>query len=78
MLTGFISDMGGLCLNNALPPDCYPGAKWTPNDPVFFLHHGVRSSHLSAGFVFAERWLTPLVLRRWSTSYGMIGKIGSQ
>lgn len=55
MLTGFISDMGGLCLNNALPPDCYPGAKWTPNDPVFFLHHGVRSSHLSAGFVFAER-----------------------
>jgi len=34
-------DMTGFCSNGAAPPDCYVGPKWTPNDPVFFLHHGM-------------------------------------
>ena len=38
----FFSDMGGTCPNGEVPPDCYPGAKWAPNDPLFFLHHTVR------------------------------------
>ena len=36
------SDMTGYCSNGATPPDCYAGPKWTPNDPLFFMHHGVR------------------------------------
>jgi len=32
-------DMTGTCPNGAIPPDCYGGPKWTPNDPVFFMHH---------------------------------------
>jgi len=34
------ADMTGYCPANA-PPDCIPGAKWTTNDPLFFLHHGM-------------------------------------
>lgn len=49
MLNGFISDMGGLCPHDIGPPDCYAGPKWTPNDPIFFLHHAVRHLHLSVG-----------------------------
>ena len=45
--TDFVSDMGGLCPHGAKIPDCYAGAKWTPNDPAFFLHHAVRNFHLS-------------------------------
>ena len=33
--------MTGLC-NAGSPASCVPGAKWTPNDPLFFLHHAVR------------------------------------
>ena len=43
-LTGFSRDMGGTCPNGAAPPDCYAGAKWPPNDPLFFLHHAVGGS----------------------------------
>jgi len=38
MLAG---DMGGLCPFGTGPPDCYFGTKWTPNDPMFFLHHAM-------------------------------------
>ena len=31
--------MGGLCPFGQKIPECVAGAKWTPNDPVFFLHH---------------------------------------
>ena len=41
-LADFPSDMGGTCPNGAAPPECYAGAKWPPNDPLFFLHHAVR------------------------------------
>ena len=34
--------MVGFCPNGSGPPACYPGPKWTPNDPLFFLHHAVR------------------------------------
>ena len=36
------SDMTGFCSNGAAPPTCVPGTKWTPNDPLFFMHHAVR------------------------------------
>jgi len=32
-------DMTGLCPKGA-PAGCAYGPKWTPNDPMFFLHHG--------------------------------------
>jgi len=34
-------DMTGYCSNGAKAPDCVAGTKWTPNDPVFFMHHGM-------------------------------------
>ena len=34
--------MTGECPSGTGPPACYPGPKWTPNDPVFFMHHAVR------------------------------------
>ena len=34
--------MGGACPNGEVPPECYAGPKWAPNDPLFFLHHTVR------------------------------------
>ncbi|KAF9648026.1 Di-copper centre-containing protein [Thelephora ganbajun] len=34
-------DMGGLCPYDREAPECYAGAKWTPNDPIFFLHHAM-------------------------------------
>ena len=40
-LTGPSSDMGGTCPNGDGPPTCYGGAKWSANDPLFFLHHAV-------------------------------------
>ena len=39
--------MSGTCPNNTVPPACYPGAKWTPNDPIFFLHHAVRATSVT-------------------------------
>ena len=36
--------MTGFCPGGTGPPDCYAGPKWTPNDPMFFLHHAVRSA----------------------------------
>lgn len=41
-LTDSRSDMTGTCPNGAVPPACYAGPKWTPNDPLFFMHHAVR------------------------------------
>ena len=49
--------MIGYCPHGALPPTCYPGAKWTPNDPLFFLHHGVR-------VISTTRFNTPLSSHR--------------
>ena len=34
--------MTGACPDGAVPPVCYPGTTWTPNDPLFFMHHAVR------------------------------------
>ena len=34
--------MTGFCPNGTGVPNCYAGPKWTPNDPMFFLHHAVR------------------------------------
>ena len=66
-LTKFRSDMTGFCSNGAVPPDCYSGTKWTPNDPVFFLHHGVRI--LSATSFTASRlsyyMVTQMVDKIW-------------
>ena len=46
-LTNFFSDMNGLCPNGTGPPDCISGPKWSPNDPLFFLHHAVRGPSAS-------------------------------
>jgi tyrosinase len=35
------ADLAGFCPHNVGPPDCYAGPKWTPNDPLFFLHHAM-------------------------------------
>jgi tyrosinase len=32
-------DMSGLCPNTTV--DCYAGPKWTPNEPLFFMHHAM-------------------------------------
>jgi len=32
-------DMTGTCPKAAIGPNCVTGPKWTPNDPLFFLHH---------------------------------------
>jgi len=34
-------DMSGLCPFGSVPPSCYPGMKWSSNDPMFFLHHAM-------------------------------------
>jgi tyrosinase len=34
-------DMIGSCPSNTPPADCVPGPKWTPNDPLFFMHHAM-------------------------------------
>jgi len=34
-------DMTGLCSNGAVAPACVAGPKWTPNDPLFFMHHAM-------------------------------------
>ena len=35
--------MTGFCPGGTGEPECYMGPKWTPNDPMFFLHHAVSS-----------------------------------
>lgn len=37
----FGGDMGGTCPFGTGPPECVPGAKWSVNEPMFFLHHGM-------------------------------------
>jgi len=32
-------DMAGNCPFGLAPPICNPGPKWSPNDPMFYLHH---------------------------------------
>lgn len=34
-------DMGGTCPFGLGPPVCVVGMKWSPNDPIFFLHHAM-------------------------------------
>lgn len=34
-------DLGVTCPFGSGPPVCYPGPKWAPNDPIFFLHHAM-------------------------------------
>lgn len=33
--------MTGFCPAGPEVFECYPGPKWTPNDPMFYLHHAV-------------------------------------
>ncbi|KAH8978459.1 Di-copper centre-containing protein [Lactarius akahatsu] len=33
-------DLGGTCPNNA-PSNCIPGPTWSPNDPLFWMHHAM-------------------------------------
>ena len=41
-LTNPKRDVSGACPYDVGPPTCYVGATWTPNDPLFFMHHAVR------------------------------------
>lgn len=34
-------DMAGSCPFGLGPPECVGGMKWSPNDPLFFLHHAM-------------------------------------
>ncbi|TFK70138.1 Di-copper centre-containing protein [Pluteus cervinus] len=34
------ADLTGLCPGNA-PASCVPGESWSPNDPLFFMHHAM-------------------------------------
>lgn len=43
--------MTGFCPREA--PNCHGGPKWTPNDPMFFLHHVVRLTSPSSSLVLA-------------------------
>jgi len=41
-VTNFLSEMTGFCPNGTGPPACVMGPKWSPNDPLFYMHHAVR------------------------------------
>jgi len=34
-------DMTGSCPQGLIPPNCYRGAKWSSNDPLFMMHHAM-------------------------------------
>ena len=51
-------DMTGFCPNGTGAPDCYAGPKWTPNDPMFFLHHAVRPAPPSSSLISAANPLS--------------------
>ena len=55
--------MTGLCPKGDTA--CVPGPKWTPNDPLFFLHHAVRL--ISSLFVssYLTTWAPQMVDKIW-------------
>ena len=55
--------MTGFCPGGAGPPDCYAGPKWTPNDPMFFLHHAVSLTH---PLILAANSLPQMIDRLWA------------
>ena len=59
--------MTGYCPNGTGPPDCYLGPKWTPNDPIFFLHHGVRiiSAASFTAFYLSYHTVVQMVDKIW-------------
>ena len=59
--------MTGYCSNGAVPPDCYLGPKWTPNDPLFFMHHGVRIIHATSltAFHLSYHMVAQMVDKVW-------------
>ena len=63
------SDLAGFCPHNVGPPACYAGPKWTPNDPLFFLHHAVCVTSTA-------RFIAYLTIRlcRWSIRSGLTGR----
>ena len=59
--------MSGFCSNGAVPPACYAGQKWPPNDPLFFMHHAVRitpAAHFSAS-PSSHRIVTQMIDKAW-------------
>ena len=67
-LTYFPSDMTGTCPKGTTPPDCYGGPKWTPNDPVFFMHHAVRDPlwFYFRADVLSHRLIPQMIDKIWS------------
>jgi hypothetical protein len=59
--------MTGYCPGGTGPPECYAGTKWTPNDPMFFLHHGVRviSAIGLTAFPLSYRTVAQMVDKIW-------------
>ena len=45
--------MTGFCPGGNEEPGCYGGPKWTPNDPMFYLHHAVSITPLSSNLISA-------------------------
>jgi tyrosinase len=59
--------MTGFCPNGTGAPDCYAGPKWTPNDPMFFLHHAVGFNPSRSSLVSAINSLSlQMIDRLWS------------
>ena len=59
--------MTGFCPNGTGPPACVVGPKWTSNDPLFFMHHGVRvvSVTFCTAFPFTYRPVVQMVDKVW-------------
>jgi tyrosinase len=57
--------MTGFCPGTTGPPDCYAGPKWTPNDPMFFLHHAV-SPFASLLVLMLNSPLLQMIDRLWA------------
>lgn len=59
--------MTGFCPGGTGAPDCYGGPKWTPNDPMFFLHHAVSLTSPPPSLILAIDWLLfQMVDRLWA------------
>ena len=59
--------MTGNCPRGTGAPDCYAGPKWTPNDPMFYLHHTVSLTPLPFSLILAVNLpLLQMVDRLWA------------
>jgi len=59
-------DMSGFCPAGTGVPDCYAGPKWTPNDPMFFLHHAVSTPSSSPVISAVKQPLLQMIDRLWT------------